>query len=153
MNHRRKRLEGARLGMPCKYTASAATSRIYMELIYLLPAKETTIIIFTLRAAASCLSLQRPSLCHPLTTPSHESPSRGKRPPLSQHLSHSGDHHPCPPDHNPLPQHVPPYCLREATAGAREEGGMGSVGKRVFLGSQTLLMIKKRSRGACMKAV
>ena len=38
---------------PCKYTASPATSPIYTELIYLLPEKETTIILFTLCAAAS----------------------------------------------------------------------------------------------------
>lgn len=53
MNQSLKHAEEARLGTPCKYTASAATSRVYTELIYLPPVKETTIIIFTLHAAAS----------------------------------------------------------------------------------------------------
>ena len=57
MNQRLKGPEEARLETLCKYTASPATSRIYIGLIYLLPVKETTIIIFTLRAAVSCLSL------------------------------------------------------------------------------------------------
>lgn len=62
MNQGLKHAEEARLVMPCKYTASPATSWVYTELIYLPPVKETTIIIFTLRAAASCLARQHPSL-------------------------------------------------------------------------------------------
>lgn len=62
MNQGLKHAEEARLAMPCKYTASPATSRVYTELIYLPPVKETTIIIFTLRAAAPGLAPPHPSL-------------------------------------------------------------------------------------------
>lgn len=55
MNQSLKRSEESRFGRPCKCTAPPAASRIYTQLIYLLPVKETTIIIFTLHAAASCL--------------------------------------------------------------------------------------------------
>lgn len=60
MNQGLKHAEEARLAMPCKYTASPATSRVYTELIYLPPVKETTIIIFTLHAAAPCVVHQHP---------------------------------------------------------------------------------------------
>lgn len=64
MNQGSKHAEEARLAMPCKYTASPATSRVYTELIYLPPVKETTIIIFTLRAAASCRCTAAPLPLH-----------------------------------------------------------------------------------------
>ena len=61
MNQCRERDEEAGSRTPCKYTASPATSRIYTELIYLLPEKETTIILFTLCAAASASPSSPPS--------------------------------------------------------------------------------------------
>lgn len=64
MNQHLKHSEEAEFGAPCEYTALPATSRTYIELIYLPPKKETTVIIFTLHAAASCISLQHPALCH-----------------------------------------------------------------------------------------
>lgn len=57
MNQLLRCSEEARFRTLCKYTASPATSRIYMELIYLLPMKETTTIIFTLHAAEGTLPL------------------------------------------------------------------------------------------------
>lgn len=95
MNQRLKRSEEARLGTLCKYTAPAATSRIYMRLIYLLPVKETTIIIFTLRAAAPA----SPSSAPPSATADDSITGaifQWRRPPLRQHLSCPGDHHPRP---------------------------------------------------------
>lgn len=62
MNHRLKHSAEATSRTLCKYTASPATSQIYIELIYLLPMKETTIIIFTLQAAASGISLSSPPI-------------------------------------------------------------------------------------------
>lgn len=66
MNQHLKHSEESRSRTPpCKYTASPpATSRINTQLIYLLPVKETAIIIFALQAAASCVPSGAPPCSH-----------------------------------------------------------------------------------------
>lgn len=85
MNQRLKRSEESRFRTPCKYTASPATSRIDTQLIYLLPGKETAIIIFALRAAASCLPSSAPPCSHGGLHGRRCLPA--ERPPLPQQLS------------------------------------------------------------------
>lgn len=120
MNQQLKRSEESRFRTPCKYTASPATSRINTQLIYLLPAKETAIITFALRAAASCIPSSAPPCSHGGRAPLKALPSlRGPHSPSS---SPALGIQPWPPDHSLLPQNALPHCARETTASAGAGG-------------------------------
>lgn len=106
--------------------------------------KETTIIIFTLHtAAASCISLQHPALRMAKDSIKQAAFPR-KRPCLSQHLSplRIAAFFPN------LQSVATNHCSQEAAASPREDEEMNSIGKRGFLRSQMLPVIKKGSRGA-----